>query len=194
MSNLKLGSSDIRFATGVLATIAALAPTVYFLLPAKRQGLTDHVKTFNKLIKSYSTLRPKALVATATRDFAHTILPASLNIPSRPVAVFREHAETIFSLFESSEMTPQLNQKGDSIHLSLETDTVTARCKMGEKVNAESEMGQKLDASGLTERWTECVLFVQMNPDVKRIVEVQEFVRSEKAEELQQRLSGVLSD
>ncbi|KAF2623755.1 hypothetical protein BU25DRAFT_414214 [Macroventuria anomochaeta] len=89
-------------------------------------------------------------------------------------------------------MMPQSNGKGDAVHSSKETHMVTARCKMGVKVNAEGEMGQKLIASGLMEWWTECVLFVQMSPDGKRIVEVREFVHSVKAEELKQRLSGML--
>lgn len=100
----------------------------------------------------------------------------------------------IFSLFENFEMTPQPNGKDDAVHFSKETSTVTAHCKMGGRINAESPMGQKLVASGLTEWWTECVLFVRMSADGKRIVEIREFVHSAKAEELQQRLSGVLGD
>ncbi|KAF9694085.1 hypothetical protein EKO04_007880 [Ascochyta lentis] len=194
MSNLRFSFSELRFATAALATIAALAPAVYFLLPAKKQDSTEHVKTFKKLIRSYSTLRPEALVSTATRDFTHNVLPASLNLPSRPLAAFKGHAGMIFSLFESFEMTPQPNGNGDAVHYSKETNTVTAHCKMGGKVNAESTMGQKLIASGFAEWWTECVLFVQMSPDGKRIVEIREFVHSAKAEELQERLSGVLND
>lgn len=194
MSNLKFGHQELRFATGALATIAALAPTVYFLLPAKKQDSTEHVKTFNKLIASYSTLRPEALVSTATRDFTHTILPASLNLPSRSVADFRSHAGVVLSLFESFEMTPQPNGVGDAVHLSIETNTITAHCKMGGKINADNPMGQKLIARGLEEWWTECVLFVKMSVDGTRIVEVREFVDSAKAQELQKRLSGVLSD
>jgi hypothetical protein len=68
---------------------------------------------------------------------------------------------------------------------------VIAHCKMGGKVDVESEMGTKL---GLSEWWTECVLFVRMSEDGKRIVELNEFVNSAKADELQRRLGGVLSD
>jgi hypothetical protein len=52
-------------------------------------------------------------------------------------------------------------------------------------------MGAKL---GLSEWWTECVLFVRMSKDGKRIEEVEEFVDSAKAEELQKRLGNVLSE
>ncbi|KAJ4361380.1 hypothetical protein N0V95_001891 [Ascochyta clinopodiicola] len=194
MSDLRFTSSELRFATATLAMIAALAPAVYFLLPAKKQDSAEHVKTFNKLIKAYSTRRPEALISTASRDFTHTVLPASLSLPSRPLTSFKEHAGMIFSLFENFEMTPQSNGNGDAVHYSKETNTVTAHCRMGGKVDAESPMGQKLIASGLSEWWTECVLFVQMSPDGKRIVEVREFVHSAKAEELQERLSGVLGN
>ena len=189
MSDPKFSSAELRL---MLAAIA-LVPSVYFFWPAKKQDSTEHVKTFNKLIKGYSTLRPEALVATATRDFAHTILPASLNIPARQVAAFRDHAEIFFSISESFEMTPQPNREGKSVHQSLETSTVTAHCKMGGKVSTESDFGRKLIASGLNEWWTECVLSVQMSRNGKRIIEVREFVHSAKAEELQQRLLGVLS-
>ncbi|KZM28214.1 uncharacterized protein EKO05_0011052 [Ascochyta rabiei] len=194
MLDLRFTSAELRFATTTLAIIAALAPAVYFLLPAKKQDATEHVKTFKKLIKAYSTLRPEALVSTASRDFTHTVLPASLNLPSRPLNAFKGHAGMIFSLFESFEMAPQPNGNGDAVHYSKETNTVTAHCRMGGKVTAESSMGQKLIASGLTEWWTECVIFVQTSPDGKRIIEVREFVHSAKAEELQERLSGVLRD
>lgn len=64
---------------------------------------------------------------------------------------------------------------------------------MGGKVNAASEMGKKLIDGGITDWLTECVLFVKMSPDGTKIIELKEFVNSAKAEELQRRLSGVLS-
>lgn len=100
----------------------------------------------------------------------------------------------IFSLFSDFQMIPQAKGTGAAVHFSADTNTVIAHCKMGGKVNEESEMGAKLLASGLSEWWTECVLFVRMSTDGKQIVEVSEFVNSAKAEELQRRLSGVLSE
>jgi hypothetical protein len=79
---------------------------------------------------------------------------------------------------------------GDAVHFSAETNTVIAHCKMGGKVNTESEMGAKL---GLNEWWTESVLFVRMSEDGKKVEEVGEFVNSAKAEEMQRRLGNVLS-
>lgn len=193
MSQLKFSSSEIRLATGALATIAALVPTLYFLRSARKES-TEHLNTFKKFIESYSTLRPEALTANATWDFKHTVLPASLGLPSRTLAPFKQHAGMIFSLFADFHMIPQSDFSCGAVHLSKDTSTVIAHCKMGGKVNTESEMGAKLVASGITEWWTECVLFVQMSADGKRIEEVREFVNSAKAEELQKRLSGVLSD
>ena len=94
----------------------------------------------------------------------------------------------IFSLFEEFKMAPQ-----GQVHFSKDTNTVIAHCKMGGKVNASSEKGKLLINGGIKEWWTECVLFVTMTPDGKKIVELKEFVNSAKAEELQRRLSGILS-
>jgi hypothetical protein len=95
----------------------------------------------------------------------------------------------IFSLFENFKMAPH-----GEVHFSKETDTVIAHCKMGGKVNGASDKGKILINGGLKEWWTECVLFVKMSPDGKKIIELKEFVNSAKAEELQRRLSGILSD
>jgi hypothetical protein len=191
MSDLRFRSSEIRLATAALASIAALIPALYLLWPLTKQASSEHVKTFNKLLQSYTTLRPQALTANASRDFSHTVLPAALNIPSRNLQPFQQHATQIFSLFSDFHMIPQTNRIGNAVHFSKETDTVIAHCKMGGRVNGESEMGAKLVQSGLEEWWTECVLFVRMSGDGKRVVEVREFVNSARAEELKRRLTGV---
>lgn len=92
-------------------------------------------------------------------------------------------------------MIPQVDGSRDAIHFSPETNTVIAHCRMGGKVNATSEMGAKLVASGLTEWRTEGVLFVRLTPDGRQIAEVREFVDSAKAEELQRLLGeGIMTD
>jgi hypothetical protein len=194
MSQLSFKNSELRLATGALATIAALAPALYFLKSFIKQEGTEHVKTFNKLLQSYSTLRPEALVANATREFKHTVLPVALELPSRTLAPFKEHAGMVFSLFYDFRMVPQEDGKRNDFYFSKATNTVIAHCKMGGKVNPNSEMGARLVESGIADWWTECILFVQMTEDGKRIIEVREFVDSAKAEELQKKLSGVLSD
>ena len=85
-------------------------------------------------------------------------------------------------------MAPQ----APGVHYSEDTGYCVAHCKMGGKVNGQSENGKKLIEQGLPEWWTECVLFVKISADGKRVVEVREFVDSAKAEELRKRLSGVL--
>jgi hypothetical protein len=99
----------------------------------------------------------------------------------------------IFSLFNSFSMIPQANSTGENVHFCPKTNTVVAHCKMGGRVNGENEKGRQLVEAGYEEWWTECVLFVKMSQDGTRIEEVREFVDSKKAEELQRRLSGVLS-
>ncbi|KAF1946851.1 hypothetical protein EJ02DRAFT_198480 [Clathrospora elynae] len=195
MPDLKFSTSEIRLATATLAAIATLLPLAYFLYPAQTQDSTEHVNTFNKFIKSYSTLRPQALTTSATYDFTHVSLPTDLNLPTRTLYPFREHAETVFSVFSAFEVTPlEDGNGGDAVHFSRDTDTVVAHCKMGGKVNGESEMGTKLIDAGISEWWTEGVLFVKLSKDGKRVEGVREFMHSKKAEELQIRLDGVLSE
>ncbi|KAF2259880.1 hypothetical protein CC78DRAFT_445629, partial [Lojkania enalia] len=143
------------------------------------------LQTFRRYTSAYSTLRPQALAANASQDFSHTVLPSSLLIPSRDLEPFKLHASVIFSIFDSFEMIPELGPNG--VHFSPETDTVIAHCKMGGKINGKSESGAKLVKQGLSEWWTECVLFVKMDRTGREVVEVREFVHSAKAEELKKR-------
>jgi len=80
------------------------------------------------------------------------------------------------------------------VHFSKDTNTVIAHCKMGGKVNGDGELGTQLLESGITEWWTEGVLFVKLSKDGKRVEGVREFMHSKKAEELQIRLDGILSE
>jgi hypothetical protein len=188
MSTLAFTPPEIRFATLTLTAIAALIPAVYIFWP---RSSTQHMATFNKFIQSYSALRPQALTTHASRNFTHSGLPLSLGMPIRTLQPFETHAAMIFSLFSDFQMIPQSNASGDTVHFCRETNTVVAHCTMGGEIDTESEMGAKL---GLTEWWTECVLFVRMSDDGKRIDEVREFVDSKKAAELEVRLGNVLSE
>ncbi|KAJ4360027.1 uncharacterized protein N0V89_000586 [Didymosphaeria variabile] len=187
MSNLHISNSELRLATATLTALAVLVPTVYYLRGDKPQEETAHLQTFRKLLKAYTTLRPAALGANASKDFSHTVLPLSLNLPPRSLDNFQQHAVMIFSLFEDFKMAPH-----GEVHFSRETNTVIAHCRMGGRVAA-SEKGKVLIDNGITEWWTECVLFVKMTPDGTKITELKEFVNSAKAQELQHRLSGILS-
>lgn len=194
MSNLRISNPELRIATAALATMVAILPVYYYLRGSKRPEEFPHVKTFRKYIAAYSTLRPTALGANASSTFTHSILPLASKLPSRPLSTFQQHAVMIFSLFKSFSMIPQGNNEGEAVHFSPETNTVVAHCTMGGKVNGESDKGRQLVEAGYEEWWTECVLFVRMSKDGRTIEEVREFVDSKKAEELQFRLSGVLSD
>jgi hypothetical protein len=195
MSDLGFTPAEIRFATATLAAIAALAPIAYYLYPSRAQESTEHVQTFNKFIESYSTLRSQALTTYATRDFSHTSLPEDLHLPIRSIQPFREHAETIFEIFSDFQVVPQDDGHGGrAVHFSKDTNTVVAHCRMGGKVDGDHETGTKLLESGITEWWTEGVLFVKLSKDGKRIESVREFMHSKKAEELQIRLDGILSE
>ncbi|CAI6337431.1 unnamed protein product [Periconia digitata] len=194
MSSLLFSLSELRLATVTLAAVAAIVPVYYYL---RDDGLlkesTPHVRTFRNYLKAYTTLRPAALSANATADFTHSVLPLSLKIPVRPLDGFQQHAHIIFSLFASFQMIPVKTADDDGVHFSKRTNTVVAHCKMGGKVNGDSEKGRLLIDAGYDEWWTENVLVVRMSNDGLRVEEVKEFVDSAKAAELQKRLSGVLS-
>ena len=92
-------------------------------------------------------------------------------------------------------MTPQDDgYGGPAVHFSRDTDTVVAHCRMGGKINNEGDRGRALEESGITEWWTEAVLFVKMSKDGRRVEGVREFMHSKKAEELQMRLETVLGE
>jgi hypothetical protein len=195
MSDFGFTPSEIRFATATLAAIAALAPIAYLLYPSQSQESTAHVQTFNKFIESYATLRPQALTTYATRDFSHTSLPADLHLPTRSLQPFHEHAETVFEIFSDFQVVPEDDGHGGrAVHFSKDTNTVVAHCKMGGKVNGDGQLGTQLLESRITEWWTEGVLFVKLSKDGKRVESVREFMHSKKAEELQIRLDGILSE
>ncbi|PVH92857.1 hypothetical protein DM02DRAFT_604743 [Periconia macrospinosa] len=196
MSTLLFSNSELRVATATLAALAAIVPAYYLF---RNEGFlksasTPHLKTFRKYLKAYSSLRPASLSANATNDFTHAVLPLSLKIPERDLEDFQQHAHIIFSLFASFQMIPVKTPDDDGVHFSKETNTVIAHCKMGGKVNSENEKGKLLIDAGYDEWWTENVLVVRLSEDGTRVEEVKEFVDSAKAAELQQRLSGVLSN
>ncbi|KAF2242366.1 hypothetical protein BU26DRAFT_584611 [Trematosphaeria pertusa] len=194
MSNLSLSPSEIRLATATLACIAALLPTIYLLRSSNKppRDSTPHMRTFRKFIAAYPTLRPQALAAHASADFTHTVLPSSLNLPSRGLEPFQQHAAMIFSLFSDFSMVPQPEGSPRAVHFCADTGTVVAHCRMGGRVDTASEKGRVLVEGGVLEWWTECVLFVRMSGDGGSVVEVREFVDSGRAGELKGRLSGVL--
>jgi hypothetical protein len=88
-------------------------------------------------------------------------------------------------------MLPQSQGPQGNVHLCKKSNTVIAHCRMGGIVHGQIEKGKILIEQGLQEWWTECVLFVRMDVEGKRVVEVKEFVNSAKAEELQKLLEGI---
>ncbi|EMD63130.1 hypothetical protein COCSADRAFT_182405 [Bipolaris sorokiniana ND90Pr] len=192
---LHFSQSEIRFATAALAAIATLAPLAYHLYPSQSQENAPHMQTFNAFIRSYSTLSPHALTTHATRDFTHSSLPSDWGLPPLPIRTFRDNMEAMFDVFSSFEVTPQDDgYGGPAVHFSRDTDTVVAHCRMGGKINNEGDRGRALEESGITEWWTEAVLFVKMSKDGRRVEGVREFMHSKKAEELQMRLETVLGE
>jgi hypothetical protein len=170
------------------------------------------LRTFRKYIGAYSSLRPQALAANATANFTHRVLPLDLGIPTRNLDEFKTHAAMIFSLFGDFAMIPVdadglpnvaagADASGAAMryyhvpgaHFDPTTNTVIAWCKMGGRVNGQSEKGAKLVEQGVDEWWTECVIFVRMDAEGRKIEGVREFVHAGKAMELRRRLEGVLN-
>lgn len=196
MDRLRFSPSEIRLATGGLMAVAALAPLAYYYLSAyQMQEKTPHMDTFYGFIKSYSTLRAQALTTHATRDFTHSSLPSDLDLPPLGIRAFRDNMEAMFDVFSSFEVKPADDGYGASaVHFSRETNTVVAHCRMGGQVDAQGEGGRRLFERGITEWWTEAVLFVKMSKDGKSVEGVREFLHSKKAEELQMMLDAALSE
>ena len=192
---LRFSPSEIRLATAALMAVATLAPLAYYYLYSSSQAQenTPHMQTFHAFIRSYSTLRPQALTTNATRDFTHSSLPLDLQLPPLPVGAFRDNMEAMLDVFSSFEVKPEDDGYGASaVHFSRDTNTVIAHCRMGGKVDGEGDRGRRLVENGITEWWTEAVLFVKMSEDGKRVEGVREFMHSKKAEELQIRLDTAL--
>lgn len=156
------------------------------------QDSPPHMDTFYKLLKAYSSRRPQALIANATSNFQHGVLPSNLGIPTRNLLSFKNHASIVFSLFENFRMMPLLRGGREDVHFCKDTKTVIAHCKMGGPVDQKSENGAKLVAQGVTEWWLECVMFVEMDHEGKRVVGIREFVDAAKSAELKNRLTGML--
>ncbi|KAF2746384.1 hypothetical protein M011DRAFT_478360 [Sporormia fimetaria CBS 119925] len=189
--------SDILSLMGLSKTTLLTIALTFIFFPVllrkaifKSRSRPQHLETFNQYINSYSTLRPAALTTHLTPTFTHTVLPLSLNWPSRDTSAFKTHASVIFSLFRTFRMIPQPEDQ-PRVFVDKERNTVIAHCRMGGEVNRESEKGKILVGQGITEWWNECVLFVEMDEAGRMVKGVREFVDSRKAGELMQRLSGI---
>jgi len=170
-------------------TAIAFALLGIYLFNGKPKSPTwepQHIQTFHTLLENYSSLSPLRLTSNFAPEYTHTVLPNSLEWPRSNLANFRAHSAEIFSLFQSFKMRPT-----DEVHACLETNTVVAHCEMGGKLNSASEKGRRIIASGVEEWWTECVLFVKMDPRGGKVLEIKEFVDSVKAMELRRRSLGL---
>lgn len=89
-------------------------------------------------------------------------------------------------------MIPLSRNGREDVHFCKDTNTVFAHCKMGGGINKTNTNGARLVAQGVTEWWLECVLFVEMDGEGKRVVGIREFVDAAKSAELKKRLADVL--
>ena len=130
------------------------------------------VQTARAALSSYSALTVEALLQPLDDQFTHKVLPSSLETPSRDREAFKTHAGRVNSVFESFAMVPQ------SMFEDPAKNTVIIHAKMiGELI----ELGP----------WeNECIIFMKMSEDGKKVVEHTEFVDSLRAKLLQAKLMG----
>jgi hypothetical protein len=134
---------------------------------------STRMKTVQAVLHGYSTLNPSDILPSLSPTFTHHILPASLAMPSRDLAAFNVHFSRISSIFRTFEMVPQ------RIFEDPSQNTVVMYCKM---VGELTRLGP----------WeNECCMIVRMSENEEMVEEITEFVDSNKARLLHEKLSGL---
>ncbi|KAE9375927.1 hypothetical protein N431DRAFT_463988 [Stipitochalara longipes BDJ] len=130
------------------------------------------VQTARAALASYSALEVEALLQPLDDEFTHKVLPSSLEMPLRNREAFTTHADRVTSVFKSFSMVPQ------SMFEDPVKNTVIVYAKM---------IGELVDLGP----WeNECIIFMKMSANGKKVVEHTEFVDSLRAKLLQAKLMG----
>jgi len=140
----------------------------------KMNGSTDSVRvqTARTALASYGALEVEALLQPLDDKFTHKVLPSSLEMPVRDREAFKTHAGRVTSVFESFAMVPQSTFEDSA------KNTVIVHAKM---------IGELKDLGP----WeNECIIFMKMSADGRKVVEHTEFVDSLRAKLLQAKLMG----
>lgn len=128
-------------------------------------GTSNRLATAYALLEAYSSLSPDQILAQLDDNGKYKVLPDSLGMPQRTKAEFAAHAAGITSVFKSFKMIPQ------AIYEDAAANAVIIHAKMDGEL-----------AKGPGGRWeNECVMLLSMNEDGTKIVEINEFVDSDKA-------------
>lgn len=126
---------------------------------------STRLATAHALLEAYSSLSPDQILAQLDDNGKYQVLPDSLGMPQRTKSEFAAHAAGITSVFKSFEMIPQV------IYEDAASNAVVVHAKMDGQL-----------AKGPGGRWeNECVMLLRMNEDGSKIIEIKEFVDSDKA-------------
>lgn len=127
--------------------------------------MSTRLATAHALLDAYSSLSPEQILAQLDDNGKYQVLPESLGMPQRTKTEFAAHAAGITSVFKSFKMIPQ------AIYEDAANNTVVVHAKMDGELS-----------KGPGGRWeNECVMLLRMNEDGTKIVEIKEFVDSDKA-------------
>lgn len=126
---------------------------------------SPRLATAYRLLEAYSSLSCDQILAQLDDAGTHQVFPESLGMPQRSKEEFRVHVSGITSVFKSFKMLPQ------SIYEDNAANTVIIHAKMDGELS-----------KGPGGRWeNECIMLLRMNEDGSKIVEIKEFVDSDKA-------------
>ncbi|KAK0640649.1 hypothetical protein B0T16DRAFT_290554, partial [Cercophora newfieldiana] len=133
---------------------------------------SPRLATVQTLLAGYSSLSVPQLMHPLSKTFTHQVLPTSLGMPIRNRDSFAIHAKGIFSIFDTFRMAPE------GMYEDKERDVVVIHARM----------------EGLLSHnrgwWaSECVMFVRLSDDGKKVEGIWEFVDSQKAVEMRRRFA-----
>jgi hypothetical protein len=142
-------------------------------MPTPDLSSSTRLRTIHALLDGYASLKPSELLKPLSPDFTYSVLPSSLGMADLDREAFGLHAAGVFSVFDQFRMVPSTMYEDE---------------KRGVVV-IQARMEGKLKARAGRDEWSnECVMIVRLSEEGEQVVQVQEFVDSSKAMEMQRRL------
>jgi len=133
---------------------------------------SPRLATARALLQGYSSLSVPQLLRNLSPTFTHQVLPSSLGMPLRNRESFAIHAKGIFAVFDTFRIVPE------SMYEDPERDVVVVHARM------EGVLSHERGWWG-----SECVMFVRISEDGKKVEGIREFVDSLKAVEMRKKFA-----
>ncbi|KAK4108833.1 hypothetical protein N656DRAFT_376467 [Canariomyces notabilis] len=130
-------------------------------------------RTIHALLDGYASLKPSELLKPLSPDFTYSVLPSSLGMRDLDREAFGLHAAGVFSVFDQFRMVPS------TMYEDEKRGVVVIQARMEGKLKARH--------AGRGEWSNECVIIVRLSDAGGQVVQIQEFVDSSKAMEMQRR-------